>query len=49
VSVTEDDGEGEAVGSAVALVEYFTGRTDQPVDGLPDDLAAHLDRARQIL
>ncbi len=49
VSVTEDDGEGEAVGSALALVEYFTGRTDQPVDGLPDELAAHLDRARQIL
>lgn len=49
VSVTEDDGAGVAVGSALALVEYFTGRTEEPAGELPTELAAHLDRARQIL
>lgn len=37
-------------GSALALVERFTGRRDDPVHPtLPDDLVAHLERAFQIL
>ncbi len=35
--------------SALALVEYFTGRTADPGSELPPELAAQLERARQIL
>lgn len=49
VSITEVDGEATNVGSALALVEYFTGRTDDRLVDLPAELAEQLDRARQIL
>ncbi|MGI9576879.1 MAG: maleylpyruvate isomerase N-terminal domain-containing protein [Microthrixaceae bacterium] len=49
VSVTETDEAGTGIGSALALVEYFTGRAAEPVGTLPGPLAEHLDRARQIL
>lgn len=49
VSVTETGEQGADIGSALELVEYFTGRTDTPAPALPTELAAHLGRARQIL
>ncbi len=49
VSVHEVDTPGVSVGSALALVEEFTGRTEGADLSLPTAFGAHLERARQIL
>lgn len=49
VSVAVVDGGGTRVGSALEFVEYFTGRSDKGAAAMPEDLAAQLERARQIL
>ena len=51
VSIEPLEGVGDAVaaGSALALVEGFTGRQDIGSVALPDDLLDHLTRAAQIL
>ena len=46
---TTDSSIVDNVGSALALEEYVTGRETTTDVRLPDPLAEHLDRARQIL
>lgn len=49
VVVSERATTGQAPVAALQLVDYFTGRTDDPPRPLPTELAARFERARQVL
>jgi hypothetical protein len=47
--VSERAPAGQPAVAALPLVEYLTGRSDDPPGDLPTALAAQFERARQIL